>query len=461
MVGQGWLLPRLSELFAGSGDRGTGDDRRIQAQWQAAIATLAGYCHDPQWCERWGISRALLLASPAPFMAVPQGIAPWQTILFHSEDRPEGWLRTFLPTPGERAATVATVEKIPLIPPDPLNTEQFGLLLTPRFALLILLGWNDQGDRAFHFSFDPDLIGQALMALQGRSQLTQWWHTTALDAQIAAFPLVAPDYRLVTDITQGFSHHLAQQISPSRRRKMVRGKRVKAASKPVPNRPGEDVELLQALAHEIRTPLTTIRTLTKLLLKKKRQFAADVIQRLEAIEQECNEQISRMELIFRAIELETAPSAPPAMHLVPMSLEQLFQSSIPRWQKQAERRHVVLDFLLPVQMPQVVSDPAILDQVLTGLLENFTRNLPTGGQLQVQVTTVGDRLKLELQSPSSFHTHWFKTVGQVLMFQPETGSLGLNMDVTKNLFAALGGKFTVRQRSDHGDVLTIFLPLGH
>ena len=46
------------------------------------------------------------------------------------------------------------------------------------------------------------------------------------------------------------------------------------------------------------------------------------------------------------------------------------------------------------------------------------------------------------------------------MFQPETGCLSLNWDVTKNMFQALGGKLTVRQRTKQDKELTIFLPLG-
>jgi signal transduction histidine kinase len=45
------------------------------------------------------------------------------------------------------------------------------------------------------------------------------------------------------------------------------------------------------------------------------------------------------------------------------------------------------------------------------------------------------------------------------MFQPETGSLSLNLNVTKHLFQALGGKLIVRQRPQAGEVMTIFLPL--
>jgi signal transduction histidine kinase len=45
------------------------------------------------------------------------------------------------------------------------------------------------------------------------------------------------------------------------------------------------------------------------------------------------------------------------------------------------------------------------------------------------------------------------------MFQPETGVISLNLSATKHLFQAIGGKLIVRQRPQHGEVLTIFLPL--
>jgi signal transduction histidine kinase len=47
----------------------------------------------------------------------------------------------------------------------------------------------------------------------------------------------------------------------------------------------------------------------------------------------------------------------------------------------------------------------------------------------------------------------------LLTFQPETGNLSLNLNVTKNLFQLLGGKLVVRQSPQQGEVLTIFLPL--
>jgi signal transduction histidine kinase len=168
-----------------------------------------------------------------------------------------------------------------------------------------------------------------------------------------------------------------------------------------------------------------------------------------------------MELIFRAAELESTSHTANSVQLVHFSLEEVFQQSIPRWQKQAQRRNVKLEVTLPPTLPKIVSDPAMLDRVLTGLVESCTRSMPTGGQIHLKVTTAGDRLKLQVVSQHSIDDNPFKALGQLLMFQPETGCLSLNRNVTKNLFQALGGKLTVRQRPKQGEELTIFLPLGN
>jgi sensor histidine kinase regulating citrate/malate metabolism len=109
--------------------------------------------------------------------------------------------------------------------------------------------------------------------------------------------------------------------------------------------------------------------------------------------------------------------------------------------------------------------------VLTSLIERFTRTLPSQSHIQVDVTLAGNQLKLQLQSypdASCQDTNRMncgmpksaaKSIGQLLMFQPETGSLSLNLSVTKNLFQAIGGKLIVKQRPKQGEVMTVYLPL--
>jgi K+-sensing histidine kinase KdpD len=218
---------------------------------------------------------------------------------------------------------------------------------------------------------------------------------------------------------------------------------------------------LQALTHEIRTPLTTIRTLTRSLLRRT-GLEEQVIKRLESIDRECTDQINRMELIFQAVELAEGQS----VDLTSMSVSHLLEQSLPLWQKQAERRQVNLAVAMPQQLPEVRSNPTILDRVLNGLVENFTRNLPPGSQIEVEVVPVGDRIKLQVRSireefdPGEEHCpHETKAVGQMLTFRPETGNLSLNLQVTKDLFQILGGKLVVKPNQQQGETMTIFLPM--
>ncbi len=419
--------------------------------------------------QKTHLTQGLILSSPAPILSKDVLISQFQTGIFTSEA-----YQYFNNSPFQLPASLNSqsysvypaITQLPLFPTDPLAQEQFSLIFTPYFGLLMVLGQDQRGNPQFYFSFDPQLLAQSWEILRSRLIFTRHPQLNQLDQWVSQFTPPDPDYRLVTE----FSNYLLQILpshSPLTEKTIVESQGENKISEKVNLEPlktcetsgnGSDLELLQALTHEIRTPLTTIRTLTKLLLKRK-DLNEKVLKHLEVIDQECTEQINRMELIFKAAEFESKSSNYQKVSLTQISLEQVFQQSIPRWKKQAQRRNVLLDVIVPKQLPNIVSDPAMLDQILTGLMEKFTRSAPNGGHIKVQITTAGNQLKLQMLSQCTYENNPLKSLGNLLMFQPATGSLTLNIDVTKNLFQALGGKLIVRQKPNSGEVLTIFLPL--
>ncbi|PSN13553.1 sensor histidine kinase [filamentous cyanobacterium CCT1] len=412
--------------------------------------------------------------------------------------------RPLLPGQGQRETNgpACDLQMVPLVDRDPLIGERFCLLLTRRFSLLLVLGYAANGVPQFQFSFDSEVVGQGWQQLRDRVSATRPPLLDALDRLFDQFPLVAPDYRLVTRYSQLLLAQLRQRFQPETSAEFrppagimpalalpgrptlaafqtdpsphVRvGVNQAAFTEPAPAPAAEespDTELLKAMAHEIRTPLTTIRTLTRSLLKRK-DIGGEVAKRLQQIDRECTQQIDRFSLIFRAVELETDHAPRPRSPLSAISLNQLFDDAIPRWQQQASRRNLDLTVNVPPCLPMVNSDPAMLTQVLTGLIDRFTHSLPPYSHIELAVTLAGHQLKLQFQSqppdsdgaqPQSQDDPFaspFKALGQLLMFQPETGGLSLNLNATKNLFHALGGKLIVRQRPQAGEVLTVFLPL--
>jgi signal transduction histidine kinase len=450
--------------------------------------------------------QGLVLSGPSSVLTDPalaSGFANW---IFTSIPDNDAALWSFrarqslalLPAAADVEISVPTAAPaLALASGDPLANEQFCLVLTTSFSLVMVLGENAAGIPAFLFSFDPQVVAKAWAVLRRRvtdseslltnsdgginlavSQLTD--NSTKLDALFEQFSPVTPNYQIVTQFSRLLLKNLplwkeeTGRVKDERvdegwsgRHEKLKAKEINCKS-PIPHATKE-VELLQAIAHEVRTPLATIRTLTRLLLKRPKLDAV-VIKRLEMIDAECTAQIDRFGLIFRAVEMEMSQAKNSAVQLTAMSLGEVLQNSIPRWQKQASQRNHTLEVIVPKKLPAVVSDPTMLDQVLTGLIENFTRTLPAGSHIQVEVTLAGNQLKLQLESEHLSGDHGdstfaantntpLRSIGPLLMVQPETGSLSLNLSVTKNLFRAAGGKLVIRQRPEKGEVMTVFLPL--
>ncbi|MEH2081294.1 MAG: HAMP domain-containing sensor histidine kinase [Nostoc sp.] len=504
-----WILPSLSEILAeNQSSVAECSPAKAEQQWRVSLAATEHLLLNTLADPSVDTTQGLVLAAPAPLFSQPKLTQSLQTVTFTAKPFNPLALMPFQ-MPGTISAADyanASVNEdiaphdsvLSLLPADPLGTEQFCLVFTDKFRLVLVLATHKNGKKTFSFSFEPEIVQQAWRSLGARVMLANPEIFARLDALVEQYSPVAPDYRMMIQFSQLLLQELTEpeetkdsllgtgeEAEQGGRGAGEQGRRVfPNAQYPIPNTylrdatrtlstspqsPNPDVELLQAFAHEVRTPLTTIRTMTRLLLKR-RDLDASVINRLKIIDHECTEQIDRMELLFKAAELETTASAKSSKtQLTPMSLDQVLQQSIPRWEQAAHRRNLTLNVVLPQQLPTVVSNPTMLDQILTGLMENFTRSLPAGSHIQVQVIPAGDQLKLQLSPqfrckdsnkatiPATPPIR--KALGQLLMFQPETGTISLNIAATKHLFQAIGGKLIVRQRPHYGEVMTIFLPL--
>jgi signal transduction histidine kinase len=480
-----WILPSLSEILAqNQSSVAECSPSKAERQWRVSLAATEHLLLNTLAADSLDTTQGLVLAAPAPLFSQPKLTQSLQTVTFTAKP-----FNPLALMPFQMPDAIAPIDEeiaphesvLPLLPADPLGAEQFCLVFTDKFRLVLVLATHKNGKKTFSFSFEPEVVQQAWRSLGARVMLANPEFFAHLDVLIQQYSPVAPDCHIMIKFSQLLLQELTEAEETGEeageQRAGSRGKNTNSqfpipnSQSPIPNpqSPNPDVELLQAFAHEVRTPLTTIRTMTRLLLKR-RDLDTSVINRLKIIDHECTEQIDRMELLFKAAELETTAATKSAKtQLTPMSLDQVLQQSIPRWEQAAHRRNLTLNVVLPQQLPTVVSNPMMLDQVLTGLIENFTRSLPPGSHIQVQVIPAGDQLKLQLSpqfgckdSSKAFTPATppiRKALGQLLMFQPETGTISLNIAATKHLFQAIGGKLIVRQRPHYGEVLTIFLPL--
>lgn len=420
-----------SEILAA--DCSGGPDRRAgQQQWRAAIVAL----EELLLCEqREGV---LVLSGPSPVLSHPELLADVATLHFACSRSCDCLPGTSEDTPGRSTEPSG---RFRIRSSDPSARECFCLVLAPSFCLAMSLDPTGQ----FRFSFAPATVRRALQSLGRRLPDGEGGRFATIASPWENYCWPDPSYQLVTQ----FSQQLLVTLSA----RQSEGTAV----------PDADATLLQALTHEVRTPLTAIRLWTRLILKR-RDLPDPVLRYLQGIDRECTAQIERMELLFQAAELAVCRAKPGNVALQPIDLAALLPDRIPHWQQIACRRQIDLDVALPGCLPTVLSDAALLDRTLASLLESYVAGVPTGSSVRLEIAVVGDRLKLQLSQPQDDRQQGagptpLREIGRLLSLHPETGNLTLNLNATRNLFQALGAKLTVRQHATQGAVLAVFLPL--
>ena len=221
----------------------------------------------------------------------------------------------------------------------------------------------------------------------------------------------------------------------------------------------EELTLLEAITHEVRTPLATIRTLIRSLIKRD-DLSGIAMNRLKQIDEECTEQIDRFGLIFNAAELQRQDLDSACLAIT--DLGNMLEILEPVWRKQLERRGLHLNLEVTPDLPAVLSDPERLELMMGGLIDRHTRGLQPGGTVYLKLTPAGQRLKLRLffkyhisQANKQIPVKNNSDLGTVLSWNPATGSLQLSSSATQKLFESLGGRLKHSADSD----LTIFFPL--
>jgi signal transduction histidine kinase len=308
------------------------------------------------------------------------------------------------------------------------GSERFLLCLNTQFAILFV-----SNEENFLFSLHPHPISLGIGFL--RQLIVNAEQIKIFNQNLNKFPLLMPTYKLMSKfagvlLTTSTSQEL--QIPDIK-----------------------EVDIIKAIAHEVKTPLTIISTLVQSLLRHQ-DVSPEVKNRLEKIDFECQDQISRFNLIFEIVRLDH-------QNIISESfdLKEILETNIIFWHKQAYRRQIQLEvkMLMPTK---IKTNRKLLAQLFDSLIDRLTRSLPAHSLITITTTNVGKYVKVQL-TPNNKYIPTYQAVGKWLMLQPDTGTLSLSLMICKVLFGLIGSKFTVKtyltSEGYKGEIFTIFLPI--
>ena len=501
MVTKGPDLAELRSLLIAEVLPGQANDDAARRLWWAALATLQQDFLLPATANpNLQPLAGVWLAAPLPALYEPALL-----------ERLQGWvwapqqLQALLPAgggllPSQRVNTSAggSFRRLDLRQGD--GTDPLLLLITPGLQVALCLDGGPEARRLV-MRFEPEVLGAALGLIDARLRQEAPEEAELLRRNLQQLGPLHSNPELGQQFWPRLAERLAAMAPSLTLQPLVQGGGANSSSQR--QQQGRAVSgelaLLEALTHEVRTPLATIRTLIRSLLRRQ-DLPAVVQQRLEHIDGECSEQIDRFGLIFLAAEQQREPEnagdqpAPlKSTDLARTDLSALVGQLQELWQRQLARRGLELVLEIGSELPPVLSDPLRLETMLGGLIDRFSRSLPAGSTVTVSLQPAGARLKLHLASSSRAqgpgqdqdqgkgrgqgtargqgnvmdqgnlrgqgngerHEKHRQLVGPVLSWDPSTGSLQLSRQATQRLFARLGGRLTERGESG----LTVFFPV--
>lgn len=136
-------------------------------------------------------------------------------------------------------------------------------------------------------------------------------------------------------------------------------------------------ELIGNVAHELRTPLATIKGSMEGLID-------GVLPTEAATFQQIYREADRLQrLVDDLQELSRVEAGAFALQRRPVSANELVATTIARLERQFEEKDVTLETELPANLPPVLADEDRIGQVLLNLVGNALQYTPAGGQVRV------------------------------------------------------------------------------
>lgn len=207
-------------------------------------------------------------------------------------------------------------------------------------------------------------------------------------------------------------------------------------------------EFLGVLSHELRTPLQAM--LTWLSILRRDNVTPDMVTRgLDVIERSARAQAQLIEdlldvsrIIRGQLRIEPAPVELPKV--VELALETLKPT--------AAAKTVQIHYPVPASGCALVGDAARLQQVVWNLVANAIKFTPTGGRVDVQVTSDASAVRVEVSDtgpgiPDEFLPYVFERFRQADSSAGRAhGGLGLGLAIVRRLVELHGGTVRARNR---------------
>lgn len=231
-------------------------------------------------------------------------------------------------------------------------------------------------------------------------------------------------------------------------------------------------EFISFVSHELKTPMTSIRGYTDLLLKG---AVGEINENQQNFLQTIHGNVNRMAILVSDLaDISRIESGRLHLEFKAVTPKAVVDNVIRSFRAQIEDKNQELTVEIPVDLPPIWGDPTRLIQILTNLLSNAHKyTLPEG-----KITITGERAKNRWDSEGADEVLHFKVIdtgtgipeeAQPKIFskffrteEAKTGEApgtGLGLNITRNLVEMQGGQIWFESVHGQGTTFHFVIPI--
>lgn len=224
--------------------------------------------------------------------------------------------------------------------------------------------------------------------------------------------------------------------------------------------------LLDAVTHDLRTPLTSIKASATSLLEDKREKVLDAEAAVELLEI-INEEADRLnDFIERMVGLAKIEARSMHLRKALVPVREVLESALDRARMQLAP--FTLDLRIEAGLPDIFVDAASMSEVAYSLLDNAAKYSPKGSKIGVTASLAGTVIEIAIEDqgrgiPAAMREKVFEKFVRVPEGAvPSTASgLGLGLAIARGIVESQGGTIRIEDGTHGYSTRIVFgLPVG-
>jgi signal transduction histidine kinase len=221
-------------------------------------------------------------------------------------------------------------------------------------------------------------------------------------------------------------------------------------------------EFVSTVSHELRTPMTAIKGYLDLLLMGSAGSDPTVQRSFLEVVKSNADRLSGM--VDELLDVSRIEAGKVQMHLQAVSVRRVVREVVTMLQKGFDDRSLSLRLDIPDDLPDVLSDPGRLTQIVTNLLSNALK-YTFEGHVDVIARVVGDHVQVDVADTGIGMTEEDQTRLFTRFFRASTArekdvpGTGLGLSITHSLIEMHGGRIWVKSAVGQGSTFSFTLPI--